>query len=230
MNTVLPEDEYIFQIWKSARKRGKQMLKVLGRANSINVQKVMWCTAELGVSVSRSDIGGAFGGNDTDEYLAKNPNGKIPTLIDGDFVLWESNTIVRYLCERHGEGPWFPQTVQERGGANQWMDWYLTSLHPFMTIIFWQLIRTAPEDQDLLAVRSATEEAGKLWQMLDNHLADRAFILGDAPSMADVPLGCAAYRWHEMDVDRPDLANLKTWYQRLAERDHYRKHVMLPLT
>ena len=206
------------------------MIRILGRANSVNVQKVMWCAAELGVEVDRKDVGGAFGGNDTDDYLAANPNGKIPTLIDDEFVLWESNAIVRYLCERQGSAPWFPQTPRDRGHASQWMDWYLTSLHPFMTIIFWQLIRTSAGDRDNLAVQSATEQATAFWTMLDGHLTNRDFVLGNSPSMADIPVGCAAYRWHEMDVDRPDLDNLKNWWERLAARPLYREHVMLPLT
>jgi len=206
------------------------MLNILGRANSINVQKVMWCAAELTLEVERADVGGAFGGNSTAEYLAQNPNGKVPTLVEGDFVLWESNAIVRYLCEQYGDIPWFPDTTRNRGLANQWMDWYLTGLHPFMTIIFWQLIRTAAKDQDMLAVRSATEEAARYWQMLDSHLANRDYILGPEPSMADIPLGCAAYRWHRMDVNRPDLPNLKRWWDRLAARPAYQAHVMLPLT
>jgi len=206
------------------------MIRILGRANSVNVQKVMWCAAELEIPVERSDVGGAFGGNDTEEYLAANPNGKIPTLIEDDFVLWESNAIVRYLCEQHGTAPWFPDNARNRGLANQWMDWYLTSLHAFMTVIFWQLIRTSPEDRDDLAIRSATEQAADLWAILDQHLADRDFVLGDHPSMADIPVGCAAYRWHEMAVDRPELVNLKSWWQRLADRTTYRQHVMLPLT
>jgi len=206
------------------------VIRILGRDNSINVQKVMWCAAELGVTVERSDIGGAFGGNDSEDYLAKNPNGKIPTLIEDDFVLWESNSIVRYLCEAHGDAPWYPETARNRAVASQWMDWYLTSLHPFMTVIFWQLIRTAPEDQDALAIQSASEEASSLWTMLDNHLADRDFILGEAPSMADIPVGCAAYRWHEMQVDRPNLRHLRSWWERLADRPQYRENVMLPLT
>ncbi len=206
------------------------MIRILGRNNSINVQKVMWCAAELAIPVERSDIGGAFGGNDTKDYLLKNPNGKIPTLIEDGFVLWESNTIVRYLCEVHGKAPWFPEDTRDRGVAGQWMDWYLTSLHPFMTVIFWQLIRTAPEDQDTLAIQSATEEASKLWAMLDNHLADRDFILGEEPSMADIPVGCAAYRWHEMAIDHPNLRHLRSWWERLADRTPYRENVMLPLT
>lgn len=206
------------------------MIKVLGRANSVNVQKVMWCAAELGLDVERTDVGGAFGGNDTDAYLANNPNGKIPTLIDGDYVLWESNAIVRYLCEAYGSSPWYPEGAKSRGLANQWMDWYLTTLHPFMTIIFWQLIRTSDADRDLLAVGSATEEANKLWGILDQHLANTPHILGERPSMADIPLGCAAYRWFNMDVKRTDMPNLANWQKSLSDRESYQQHVMLPLT
>jgi len=108
------------------------MIKILGRANSVNVQKAMWCAAELGLKVERTDIGGAFGGTDTDEYGALNPNRKIPVLIDGDFTLWESNTIVRYLCAQYGDANWRLPTAASQAHADQWMDWYLTTLHPPM--------------------------------------------------------------------------------------------------
>lgn len=206
------------------------MLQVLGRPNSVNVQKVMWCLAELGQEVTRHDIGGAFGGNDQAEYLAQNPNGRIPTLIDGDFVLWESNAIVRYLCDQYGVGTWHPKGAQERGHANQWMDWYQTALHAPMTTLFWQLIRTDAAQQDAAAIKSARDECARFWAMLDQHLADKEYILGGDISMADIPLGCAAYRWHSMDFARPDLPHLHAWWTRLAARPAYQRHVMLPLT
>ncbi|WP_417683980.1 glutathione S-transferase family protein [Roseibium sp.] len=206
------------------------MIKVLGRPNSVNVQKVMWCAAELGLEVERTDIGGAFGGNDQPEYLAQNPNGRIPTLVDGDHVQWESNAIVRYLCDRYGSAPWQPGTAQLRGHAGQWMDWYVTSVHPPMTTLFWQLVRTPVGERDPLAMTAALNEAGKLWAILDRHLQSRNYILGDEVSMADIPLGCSAYRWHCMEFDRPDLPALKAWWQRLSGRPAYREHVMLPIT
>ncbi len=206
------------------------MIQILGRPNSINVQKVMWCAAEIGISVERNDIGGAFGGNNTDAYLAKNPNGVVPTLVDGDFFLWESNAIVRYLCERQGAAPWFPQSLHDRAHCNQWMDWYLTSLHASMTTIFWQLIRTIDEDRDHAALNGAIEKASVTWALLDTHLQSRDFVTGDELTMGDVPVGCSAYRWHTMDFDRPELPNLKRWWDRLAARDAYQQHVMLPLT
>ena len=206
------------------------MLQVLGRPNSVNVQKVMWCLAELNQTVERQDIGGPFGGNDQAEYLARNPNGKVPTLLDGDYVLWESNAIVRYLCEQYGVGAWYPETVQKRGHANQWMDWYLTELHPSMTTLFWQLIRTEAAQQDQAAIKAAIAKCTTAWAMLDQHLATHPYLLGADISMADIPLACAAYRWHVMDFERPDLPVLKAWWTQISERPAYKQHVMLPLT
>ena len=190
----------------------------------------MWCAAELGLEIERSDIGGAFGGNDGAEYLSRNPNGKIPTLIDKDYVLWESNAIVRYLCDQYGIGHWLPETSRKRGHANQWMDWYQTALHRPMTVLFWQLIRTKAENRDYAAIEAAIGECANYWTMLDQHLAERLYILGDQISMADIPLGCAAYRWHSMEFTRPNLPNFQAWWSRISERSAYQAHVMLPLT
>lgn len=206
------------------------MIKVLGRANSVNVQKVMWCAAELGVDVERTDIGGAFGGNDTDEFLAMNPNGSIPVLIDGDLVLWESNAIVRYLCDQYGKDSWQLSSARNVGLAGQWMDWYLTTMHAPMTVLFWQLIRTEATKRDLAQINAAIAEATKHWEILDRHLATRDFIMGTSLSMADIPLGSSAYRWHALNFDRPDLPNVKAWSDRLIERKAYRQNVMIPLT
>lgn len=206
------------------------MVRVLGRPNSINVQKVMWTAAEIGLDVERLDIGGAFGGNDTPDYLAKNPTGFVPTLEDDSLTVWESNTIVRYLSEKYGSSPWWPENIEDRAHASQWMDFYLTTLHPHMTVIFWTLVRTPEADRDMAALQTAIEKAGVFWKMVDSHLADNAFMTGTAPCMGDVPLGCAAYRWHNMDFTRPDLPNLRRWYEKLAERLAYQQNVMLPLT
>ena len=206
------------------------MIKILGRANSVNVQKVMWCAAELDVEVTRSDVGGAFGGNDTDEFRAINPNGTVPVLVAGDFALWESNTIVRYLCEEYGTGAWTSNSPSQKAIADQWMDWYLTSMHPPMTVLFWQLVRFEEAKRDPAKIKTAIADATKLWTILDKYLATRDFIMGDTLTMADIPLGSSAYRWHCMDFTRPDLPNVKAWWDRLAARDTYRENVMIPLT
>ncbi len=207
------------------------MLKVLGRPNSINVQKVMWLIGELGLEHERLNIGGAFGGNDQPDYLSKNPNGRIPTLEDGDAVIWESNAIVRYVAEKYGpETDWHPSSVEQRGQANMWMDWYLTTLHPPMTKIFWELIRTPEPERDKPGFDKAVEDASKFWTILDRHLASRSYVLGNTPSMGDIPVGCSSYRWLNMEFDRPSLPSIKAYHERLRARPAYQQHVMLPLT
>ncbi len=206
------------------------MLRVMGRANSINVQKVMWCCAELELAVERVDIGGPFGGNREPEYLKKNPNGLVPTLEDGDFVLWESHSIVRYLAEAYGGEAWFPADGQRRALASQWMDWGLSALHPPMTAIYWALVRTPPEERDAEALGAARDKVAALLAILDSRLAANAYVTGNQPSMADIALGSYPYRWFTLPLERPALKNLEAWYGRLKERAAYRDNVMLPLT
>ena len=206
------------------------MIEVLGRANSVNVQKVMWCSAELGVTVDRADIGGSFGGTDTDAFGGLNPNRTIPVLVDGDFSLWESNSIVRYLCAQYGGPEWSLPAGAVRARAEQWMDWYLTSLHPPMTVLFWQLVRTAPDIRDQTKIDNAIAECIQKWTVLDRHLENQEWVLAEQISMADIPVGCAAYRWHCMDFPRPELRNVRRWWDSLVEREAYRNNVMVPLT
>lgn len=205
------------------------MLKVLGRLSSINVQKVMWTSAELGIDVDQTDIGGPYGGNEKPEYLAINPNGRVPTMIDGDHHQWESNSCVRYLAEREGQAPWYAKDLTARGHANMWMDWASSTLQPNMTTLFWGLIRTPEEDRNYLSIEAARKSLCKAWTLLDNHLATTKFITGDEISMGDVPAGCFAYRWHALEIDRPDLPNLHAWYDNISSRPAFKQHVMLPL-
>jgi len=205
------------------------VLKILGRASSINVQKVMWFAAELGLDIERTDIGGKFGGNDTPEYLGLNPNGLVPVLKDGEFILWESQTIVRYLAEKYGSPPWYPADAEGRGLASQWMDWYLTRMNAPITVVFLGLIRTAPEDRDLAAMDLAAKQLADLWALIDRHLEKSDYMNGDEPTMGDVPLGCAVNRWYTLDVERPNLPRVKAYYERLQERAAYREHVMVPM-
>ena len=206
------------------------MLKVWGRNNSINVQKVMWCVAELGLAHERVDLGGAFGGNREDWYLEINPNGLIPAIDDDGFRLWESNAIVRYLAEKHGMGSLCPKPFERRAVADQWMEWQVTTLQPQMHPVFWGLIRTAPEARDLPAIETAARKLGETFAILDRQLAERPYILGDELTMADIPLGASSYRWYALDIERPDYQNLRRWYDSLAQRDAFAQNVMIPLT
>ena len=207
------------------------MVRVWGRNNSINVQKVMWAVAELGLAHERTDAGGAFGGLDTADYGRLNPNRRIPTVVDDDgTVVWESNVCVRYLAARHGAGGLWPAAPAARAKADMWMDWQQTTVHPEMTPVFWGLIRTPEAERDHALIAAATERLGAAFAVLDAHLADRPFVAGDALTMGDIPVGCACYRYYQLPIARPSLAHLEAWYGRLQERAPFRTHVMIPLS
>lgn len=206
------------------------MLRIWGRTNSINVQKVMWTIDELGLAHERIDAGGAFGRLDTEAYGALNPNRRIPVVEDGDLALWESNAIVRYLAAKHGSGTLWPTDPGIRSLADRWMDWQITTLQPLLHVIFWGLVRTPEADRDAAAIAAAAEAIRPVWQLLDDHLADRSFVAGTALSMGDIPLGCAFWRYVNLPVERPNLPHLETWHASLQARPAYRRQVMLPVT
>jgi glutathione S-transferase len=206
------------------------MLKILGRNNSSNVQKVLWALGELGLEYTRDDIGGPFGGNRETDYLIMNPNGLVPTLIDGDTVLWESNVIVRYLARKYAPNSLLPDSLTDLARAEQWMDWQQTVVAPAHFPVFWGLIRTAPEDRDLDAINNGRDRFEQVMTILDHHLSDSAFVGGESLSMADIPVGIMVYRWFTLDIERMELPSLHRWYQRLADRPAYKNNVMIGLT
>jgi glutathione S-transferase len=205
-------------------------LRIWGRINSINVQKVLWCCGELGIPYERIDVGGPFGGNREPWYLRLNPNGLVPTISDGGFVLWESNTIVRYLAAKHGMGMLCPEDLAHRADADRWMDWQLGSLWANLRPAFIALVRTPPENRDPAQIASSIEKTSGTWAMLDAHLAARDYVTGPAFTMADIPLGVTAYRWFSLNIARPPMPNLEAWYESLCARSFYKAKVMLPLS
>lgn len=203
-------------------------LKIYGRATSVNVQKVMWAVDEIGVMRHRIDAGGPFGGVDTPEFRAMNPNGLVPVMDDGGFILWESNAIIRYLASTYGRGGFRPTDRKEIARADQWMDWALTSLNAdIITTCFIGLIRTAASDRNTAAIAAASARAGKTLAVLDAHLATRKFIGGATLTLADVPAGSYMYRYFTLPIERPHLPNVESWYTRLAERAPYQNNVMI---
>ena len=206
------------------------MLKLLGRANSINVQKAHWAIEELGLPYTRVDIGGAFGGNNTPDYLAKNPNGRVPTLDDDGFILWESNVIVRYLAAKHGADTLWPTDLRVRAEADRWMDWQQTTVLPALTPVFWQLIRTPEGQRDHAAIEKSKADSEAVFRMLDAHLEGPAYVAGDAFTMGDIPVGCATHRWLNLPIERPRLSSLEAWYGRIAARPAAQKVLVTPIT
>lgn len=202
------------------------MLKILGRTTSSNVQKVLWLCDEVGIDYERTDIGGPFGGNDQPEYLAMNPNGRVPTVIDGDFILWESNAIVRYLAAKYAAGSWYPDDLQKRARCDQWMDWTVSTLSGAHVPVFQGLIRTPPEQRNMDAIAKARVGYSKALAMLDGHLANNAYIAGDEISVGDIAPAPFTYRWFTLDIEREDYPNLKRWYDQIAARPVFKKHVI----
>jgi len=206
------------------------MLKIWGRRNSINVQKVLWTCAELGLAYERVDAGLAFGVNNTPEYKALNPNGLVPTIDDDGFILWESHAIVRYLARRHGSGKIWPEEARAAADVDRWMEWYSTTLWPNVRPIFHTLVRTPPEKRNMALVEEHRKLLAANWAILDAHLAGRDCLAGASFTVADIPLGVAAYRWFNLPLERPSQPNVERWYQRLTGRPAFREHCMLPLT
>jgi glutathione S-transferase len=206
------------------------MLRIWGRTNSINVQKVLWCCVELDLPFERMDAGMAFGVVQTAAYRALNPNGRIPTLEDDGYVLWESNTIVRYLATKHGLGSLCPSDLGARFDAERWMDWQLTTLDRPVRNVFWALVRTAPEKRDPAALGQAQAEAEHALAILDEHLAQRQFVGGETFTMGDIPVGASVHRWLALDLQRAKHAHVQRWYERLTERPGFREHVIQPLS
>ena len=202
------------------------MIEVLGRATSSNVQKVLWTLRELGLEYRRCDLGGAFGGLDTPEYRAMNPNGKVPTLIDDDLVLWESNAIVRYLAARYDPGGLWPQDAGDRALADLWMDWQQTVLFPPWVAVFFGVWRTPQRYRDEEANARAVARLNDAYALLDRQLQGRAFVAGRQLTIADIPAGMTLYRYYTMEIERPSLPAIEAWYARLRQRAAYRETVM----
>ncbi|MCG8708965.1 glutathione S-transferase [Brenneria sp. 4F2] len=205
------------------------MVTIWGRKNSTNVKKVRWCAAELALPYKQIQVGGQFGRNHDADYLAMNPNGLIPCLQDGDLVLWESNTIVRYLAAQYGEGSLYITDAGARANAEKWMDWSMTLASAFIPV-FINIVRTAPEKRDQASIDKGMAECERLLAIVDAALAKQQWLSGDEFGIGDIPLGCILYGWLMMDIQRQAHPNLQRWYQQLTERPAYREQVMLPLS
>ena len=207
-------------------------LKIWGRANSVNVQKVLWCLAELDLAYERIDAGMAFGKNDQAEYLAMNPNGRVPTLVDGDFVLWESNSVMRYLALAYAPAsPIYPSAPRRRAGVDRWLDWTLSTLQPVDRPVFWALVRTPIEQRDMAKIQKDADAEAVQWRIVDAQVASRRFIEGDDFTFADIALGAYARRWFGVEgVTKPSFANLERWFAEIGSRPAFRKFIAPPMS
>jgi len=211
---------------------GKIVIKIWGRKTSSNAQKVMWAIGEIGLPHERIDIAGPFGKNREAAYLAMNPNGLVPTLEEEDgYLLWESNSIVRYLAAKHHADVLEPADLRTRANAGKWMDWQLAVVAPAIFECFWGLIRTPPEKRNHAAIEESKKKTAAAMAIMDEQLAKTAYLAGDAFSYGDIPVGIMAYRFRELVPERAPLKNFERWYAAIAARQAFKDHVAaVPLT
>ena len=201
-------------------------MKIWGRTTSSNVQKVMWGIGEMGVACERIDVGGSFGKNREPAYLAMNPNGLVPTLEEDDgFILWESNSILRYLAAKHQAAVLEPKDQRTRALAHKWMDWQLSVLGPAITPVFWGMVRTPPEKRDQAAIDAGKKKTADAVKMLDDQLGKSKFLAGDAFSYGDIPAGIMVRRYRDLVPERPRFDNVERWYAAIAARPAFDQHV-----
>lgn len=210
-------------------------LKVLGRTTSSNVMKVLWTAAELDLPFVREDVGGPYGGVDTPAYRALNPNGLVPTLldggVDGGVAIWESNTICRYLCNKAGETALYPAAPAARGLCERWMDWQLSTLAPHAGIFWIMNVRTPEAQRDPAALAAKREDMAKALRIVEAALGTQPFLGGARMTLADVALGPWGHRWFALGADQGQFPNMAAWYARLQTRPGYQTHVVkVPLS
>ncbi|MBA3508290.1 MAG: glutathione S-transferase family protein [Betaproteobacteria bacterium] len=206
------------------------MLKIWGRKNSVNVQKVLWCCEEIGIEYQRIDAGGDFGIVQTPHYLSLNPNALVPTIEDEGLVLWESHAIVRYLAAKNKARGLWPNDLKTCAKADQWMDWSSSTFWPALRPLFMGLIRTPANQRDPQALKEHRLKTAEVLAIADSHLESRAFLAGDNFTVSDIALGCGVWRWMALPIERPLLPHVQRWFDCLAQRPAYQKVVMLPLT
>jgi glutathione S-transferase len=206
------------------------MLKLWGRVNSINVQKVLWALEELKVPYERVDAGMAFGVVNEPFYKKMNPNARVPTIDDDGFVLWESNAIVRYLAAKHGMGTLCPSDLRQRADAERWMDWTANHLNPPITPVFWGLVRTPPEKRDMKQIAAEAEKVGQQLQVLEQGLEGKDYVAGKSFTMGDIVVGVFVWRWYALPVTHPKMPRIEAYHERLKQRPAFQKHVAKPLT
>ena len=201
------------------------MLKILGRGNSINVRKVLWTCDEIGLPFEREDWGGEHRSTRTPDFLALNPNGLVPVLLDGDAVLWESNTIIRYLAAKHGRTDLLPAEPLSRARVEQWLDWQATESNNAWRYAFQALVRKNPAYDDPAQVQLSAARWADTTAILEAQLETAGgYVAGNDFTLADIGIGLSVNRWFLTPIERPDFPAVAAYYDRLGERPGFQAH------
>ncbi len=206
-----------------------EKIKIWGRTTSINVQKVLIALTECAVEYSQEIIGRQYGGTFETDYYRLNPNGNIPTLEDGDFVLWESNAIVAYICQKYASSHLYPLDPQQRALCDQWMIWQVTSVYPHLRPLYMKALRPEEYDGGESLLEVAPAKMLKSLNILESQLNGQDFILGKDFTMADIPLGCVLKRWYRLRGEDNHHPNVSAWQKRLNERPSFVAHTNMAL-
>ncbi|MBV6819446.1 glutathione S-transferase family protein [Rahnella sp. PD12R] len=206
------------------------MITLWGRDNSTNVKKVLWLLDELKLPFQQINAGGAYGKNHEPLYLSLNPNGLVPCIQDDDFVLWESNAILRYLAERAGDETFWPSDLRARASADKWLDWTANSLTVPFRQVFLTLVRVPEPERDMDLVATGMAAFEKHWAVVDKVLAQQPWLSGEHFGLGDIPLAIYAYAWYGLNIERQAHPNVERWYQQITQRPDFQKRVMIPLT
>ena len=201
------------------------MLKLLGKSSSINVRKVQWLCAEMQLGYEQEQWGSGFSSTSVPEFVALNPNAMVPVILDDGFVLWESNSICRYLAGRQARHDLLPLQAQDRARVEQWMDWQATELNNAWRYAFMALVRKSPAHNDAAAVVASVGNWNRHMEMLDAQLAKTgAFVAGEQFTLADIVLGLSANRWYMTPMERPKLPAVHAYFERLSQRPPFLQH------
>lgn len=195
------------------------MLSLLGKSSSINVRKVLWTCAEIGVEYHHEEYGAGALPLSTDAFLALNPNGMVPVIKDDDFILWESNSICRYLANKHHREDLLSADPKARAQVEQWMDWQAGELNNSWRYAFMALVRHSPAHADPSAISSSVSNWNRHMKILDAQLMKTAaYAAGETFSLADIVLGLSTHRWMMMEMDKPALPTVTAYYELLSQR------------
>ncbi|KAA8733743.1 glutathione S-transferase family protein [Acinetobacter qingfengensis] len=199
-------------------------ITIWGRPNSLNVHKVLWLAAELELEFKHIPAGQHYGLLDTEEFYQVNPNRLVPVLQDGDTVIWESNTILRYLAEVYGKDTLWITDPKARFAAEKWIDWYTTTVLPSFGVVFFNLIRQPEDKRDLDAVKNAAEKLEKILDVAELELSKQPYLSGQDFSIGDIPLALALNHWFNLDIERHHQHTyLQAWIERIRQRPHFLK-------
>ncbi len=201
------------------------MLKIYGRANSINVRKVLWACGEIGIPFIREDWGRGYRPTTEPAFQRLSTFGVVPVVDDDGFVLRESNTIVRYLCAKHGRADLYPAELKARASVEAWMDWASTDLYSHVRPVFMGLVVKNPAFMEPKALAASIDEWTKGMHLLDQTLAAAGpHLMGVPFTIADIPAGLIVNRWYATAFEKPEFANVARYYDKLSERPAYREH------